>query len=284
MPSPSASKLPSATKALRFAKNAQAKRAAPKPPSPTTRASKARVTVHEELMTPLPSTIDHSAALAAPRRAKATHNGNKNIHGVKLSDLGVKKLDTTPKAKMPATQAGGDRTALSTTTIAGAEQVDPNKPLTEKQKLFVRYWAAGESIAAASARAGYSDNATFAYRLVRMPNVLKLYEEEKQLYREASLLDKAKITDMFLQAFDIAKLEADPHAMVSATRELGKIIGVYAPVEKKVTLTVEGEVKIKQMNSMSTEELSRLVYGSENAAAEALGNAVEQALEEDDDE
>lgn len=262
MPSPRASKQPTkparpaATRAVRNAKQKHA--ASLRPP---TQASKARVATHDELMTALPGTLER-----APKGRKAS------------------RTDLTPKAKTTGiTKAGGARYALDTSTYEGAEQVDPNKPLTEKQKQFVRFWAAGETIPAASARAGYSDGATFAYRLVRMPNVLKMYEEEKQLYREASKLDKAKITDMFLQAFDIAKLEADPHAMVSATRELGKIIGVYAPVEKKVTLTVEGEVKIKQMNLMSTEELSRLVYGGENAAAEALGTVIDKALEDDDE-
>lgn len=268
---PPASRLPASTKAVRFNKS---------------RASKAMAAVHPELMTPLPSTVDHSAALAAPRRKKATHNGNKNIHGVLTTDRAAKREATTPKPKLGTTRAGGDRTALDTSTYAGAELVDPNKPLTEKQKLFVRFWAAGETIPAASARAGYSDGATFAYRLVRMPNVLKMYEEEKQLYREAGQITKKKVIDMFLEAYDMAKLEADPHAMVSSARELGKICGFYEPVKKKLEISVNGELKLREMSAMSDEELAKLVYGGGSEAAEALGQELREnveALMEDDD-
>lgn len=166
----------------------------------------------------------------------------------------------------------------NTGTKAGAALVDPDKPLTEKQKLFVKYWAQGESIQSASERAGYSDNATFAYRMVYMPNILKLYNEEKRLYAEASQMTRKKVMDMLLEAYEMAKLMAEPATMVSAAREVGKMAGFYEPVERKVTVSMTGNVAIDRMNRMSDAELLKILT---SPAQEAIQHEI---LREEDDQ
>ena len=95
----------------------------------------------------------------------------------------AKRRDTTPKARPAATNEGAAvRRYKETTTNALAALVDVNKELNEKQKLFVKFWAEGESITTASAKAGYNDAATYAYRMTKMPNVLALYSKIKAKY------------------------------------------------------------------------------------------------------
>ena len=98
--------------------------------------------------------------------------------------MSAKREDLTPKTKRTvrgtntgrgkdaARSRGTDTSNLSAAQMA--EVISPDKPLTEKQKLFVEHWAKGDSITSASLRAGYNDNAAIAYRMVKMPNILAL--------------------------------------------------------------------------------------------------------------
>lgn len=157
-----------------------------------------------------------------------------------------------------------------------AETIDPNKPLTDKAKLFVKYWAQGESITSASARAGYGDGASYAYRLVHFPQAIALYNEEKRLYEEASQMTRKKVMDGLLEGIEMAKLMAEPATVITGWKTIGQMCGYFAPVEKKVKLTVEGEIAVRKLETMSDEDLMKLISGP----AEAL---VHQEAEEDDD-
>ena len=174
--------------------------------------------------------------------------------------LMAKRRDTTPKARAPSTNAGAAvRKYNETSTNAGAMLVDVNKPLNDKQKAFVKFWAEGESITTASARAGYNDAATYAYRMTKMPNVLQLYRQIKAKYEEAGQMDRKKVMDMLLESYDMAKLMAEPSTMVAAAREVGKMCGYYAPVEVKMKVDVTGNIVVDRLNSMSDAELLKLI-------------------------
>lgn len=193
--------------------------------------------------------------------------------------ISAKRRDTTPKK--PNGRSNGSvseaRVHKNTSSHAVAEQVSPNKPLTDKQKLFVKFWAQGESIHTASARAGYNDGASIAYRMVRMPNILKLYEAEKTKYEAAADMSRKKVMDMLVEAYDMAKLMAEPASMVSAAREIGKMCGYYAPVERKVT--VSGNLIVDKMNRLSDAELLKILDG----ASETVEALEYQAADEEDE-
>ena len=182
--------------------------------------------------------------------------------------LTAKRQDTTPKARAPSTNAGGAavRKYNNTGTNAGAMLVDVNKELNDKQKLFVKYWAEGESITTASARAGYNDAATYAYRMTKMPNVLALYSQIKAKYEEAGDMTRKKVMDMLIESYDMAKLMAEPSTMVAAAREVGKMCGYYAPVEHKMKVDVTGNIVVDRLNSMSDAELLKLITTGANPA------------------
>lgn len=183
--------------------------------------------------------------------------------------LSALREDTTPKAKPKKRGAnkGGNIAAArsrgtNTSNLSAAEMaevIDPNKPLTEKQKLFVKFWAQGESITSASARAGYADGATIAYRMVKMPNVLQLYHAEKAQYEEASQMTRTKVMDGLLEAAEMAKLMADPGVMVQAWKTIGQMCGYFAPVEHRMKVDVTGNIVVDRLNSMSDAELLKVI-------------------------
>ncbi len=143
-------------------------------------------------------------------------------------------------------------------SAASASEIDPDKPLTEKQKQFVKFWAQGDTISNAALRASFADTG-IGYRLARAPNILKLYNQEKALYEEAAQITRKSVMDMHMEAFDMAKLMAEPSTMVAAARELGKMAGYYAPVEHKVKMDITGNIMIDKMNSLSDAELLKII-------------------------
>jgi phage terminase small subunit len=172
-----------------------------------------------------------------------------------------KRTGGAPKTNYTALEARSR--GFSTATISGASLVDPNKPLTEMQKEFVKHWASGETILSASVKAGYADGGTFAYRLCRMPNIIKLYNREKEKYEEAAQMSRKKVMDMLLESYEAAKLLSEPSSMVSAAREIGKMCGYYEPVKIKHEVSIEGKVVVERLNNMSDQDL--LAFIAENA-------------------
>lgn len=165
---------------------------------------------------------------------------------------------------------------MNTSSMANAALVPVDKPLTEMQKLFVKLWAEGDSIPNAMHRAGYNDQPSYGYRMAKMPNILAEYNHVKQLYEEAGQMSRKKVMDMLLESYEMAKLMAEPASMVSAAREVGKMCGYYEPVKQKLEISVTGEVIHKRLESLSDEDLIKMV-------AEAVAQANPEALPAPDD-
>jgi len=180
-----------------------------------------------------------------------------------------KRRDTKPKADFITSKdrSLGDDTrgiavarsaAKNTSSAAAASEIDPNKPLTVKQRQFAEAWAKGESIPNASLRAGYADD-HLGYRLARMPNILALKHQYELKYEADAQMDRKQVMEGFKEAIEMAKLMADPTAMISGWREIGKMCGYYAPVETKVKIDITGNVTMTRLTQMSDAELLELI-------------------------
>lgn len=148
---------------------------------------------------------------------------------------------------------------VNTSTMAAAASVSPDKPLTEKQKAYALARARGETVPNAMAAAGYNEQVSYGYRLDKMPNVQALIRQEQALYAEAAQIDRKKVIDMHLEAYEMARTIAEPSTMVAAAREIGKICGLYEP--RKVEVSVSGRVEheIHRFEAMSDAELLQVL-------------------------
>jgi hypothetical protein len=174
-----------------------------------------------------------------PRPPKAEHSAPKNPKLNSVANVRAKAATQEKRfAKLRAT-------AVEATTARTQAVKSPNRHLTEMQQMFVRHWAAGESILTASARAGYADGGTYAYRLSKDPLVVEVYQREKRLYEQSCQMTRKKVMDGFLEAAEMARLQADPTAMVGAWREVGKMCGYYEPVKKVIDVNINGQITQK---------------------------------------
>lgn len=169
-------------------------------------------------------------------------------------------VNATPEGKMARVEKLR-KTAPNSSTLDGVALANPDRPLTEKQKLFVSLWAQGDSILGASHRAGYADAGTMAYRMSKDPAILKVYHKEKALYEQACDMTRKKVMDGLIEGIEMAKLMAEPASMIAGWREVGKMCGYYEPVKRTLDITVSGEVSVKRLEGMSDAALLQLIKG-----------------------
>lgn len=208
----------------------------------------------------------------APRlKAKSTPGVRKPMKAATAAN----KVSAQEKnfAKLRAKAATiGDPAGVSYAQVALRKD---DRRLTEMQMMFVRHWAAGETILSASSRAGYADGGTYAYRLAKDPAVIKIYEREKKLYAESCQMTRQKVMDGFLTAAAMAQTLGDPTALTGAWREVGKMCGYYQE-KKTIDVNINGVV-VQKIERLSDDMLLRLVKGE--AGAEVFDQAMREVVE-----
>lgn len=205
-----------------------------------------------------------------------------------LPPAAPKAPKTARAANVVATKKSGQEkrfaklraTAVSATTARTQAIKSPNRHLTEMQQMFVRHWAAGESILSASARAGYADGGTYAYRLSKDPLVIEIYQREKKLYEASCQMTRKRVMDGFLEAAEMAKLQADPTALTGAWREVGKMCGYYEPIKKTIDVNINGTVTQK-VERLSDDMLLQIIKGQ--VGAEVIDQEMREVLETGDE-
>lgn len=152
-------------------------------------------------------------------------------------------------------------------TTAVASRTSLHKPLTEQQKAFVAFWAHGESIANAFFRAGYSRSGgtTPAYVMSKMPAIINAYQKEKEKYETASQMTRKKVMDGLVEAVDMARMLADPQAMIAGWREVGKMCGYYEPSRLQLEINHTGQVLLKNVNNMTDAQLLEAIQAGAGA-------------------
>jgi len=139
---------------------------------------------------------------------------------------------------------------------------DPSQPLTERQRKFVHHLVNDKLNQTAAARqAGFRQPGTTANALMKNPKVLAAIAEERLEYAKASGMTKQKVIEGFSEAIELARIKADPIAMIAGWREIGKMCGFYEATKAKIEVSVQGQMLVQRLNTMSDEELLALAEG-----------------------
>ena len=102
--------------------------------------------------------------------------------------------------------------------------------------------------------------------MVRMPNILKLYQQEKALYEQASQMTRKKVMDGLLEGIEMCRLTSDGPGVITGWKTVGQMCGYFEPVKRRLDININGAVQIQHMNKMSDAELLRMIQ--QGAAAE----------------
>lgn len=131
---------------------------------------------------------------------------------------------------------------------------------TDKQKAYAEARGKGLNRAESAVMAGIAPE-TKDPNLTTVENSKGVQEELARIRAETIAntgVTKEDVVQMLLDAGSMAKVMADPTGLVAAARELGKMLGFYAPEVKKTLKGVDKDSLRRVLEEMSDEELQKL--------------------------
>ena len=140
--------------------------------------------------------------------------------------------------------------------------------LTTRQTRFIEEYLVDGNGTQAAIRAGYAASGAYteASRLLRNAEVASAIKTRQEADSARLRLSRERVVTMLLEAFEKAKEQAEPAAMVSAARELGRLMGFYAPARVEATLEVGPAAERQRLEAMSDAELVLLIEQAANRA------------------
>lgn len=113
----------------------------------------------------------------------------------------------------------------------------------------------------AAKRAKFSDPRKAAKRLMATPELAERIKEITVTIRKEFAISRMDVQKGIAEAIEMARLQADPVAMIRGWQEVNKMCGFYAPEERKITLTDGQSGSLRAMQVMPLHELIDLAEG-----------------------
>ena len=143
----------------------------------------------------------------------------------------------------------------ATSVAAGAEH--KIKQVNQRHRKYAELRADGMPIKAAARAAGFKMG-TPGTHLEKDTRIQSLIAKHQAETADSLKLTRQHVLSGFLEAIDIGRLQADPHAMVKGWTEIGKMCGYYAPEVKNINMSISAKRMIDKFETMSDEELLQL--------------------------
>lgn len=133
--------------------------------------------------------------------------------------------------------------------------------LTEKQAAYAEHVLDGMPKITAVAAAGYAPDTSPS-----LPEGSAIVRAEIARARaelsSAAQIKRLDMVEVLVDAIEMARVMADPMGMIAGAREVGKMLGLYAPEEKKIDLTI-GQARLRsQLEGKSDQELLEIIEGT----------------------
>ena len=132
--------------------------------------------------------------------------------------------------------------------------------LTEQQEEYVEGVLDGKAKSHAALDAGYSHGSQ-SHRLDRNELVQTALAERREELSSATQITRAGVLNGILDAIEMARVMADPMAMLAGYRDISKMMGYNAPEVKKVEISDTSNTLARKIKSMSDEDLLNVIEG-----------------------
>jgi len=155
------------------------------------------------------------------------------------------------------------------------------KELSPRQERFVHEYSIDRNGAQAAIRAGYSRKAAkeTAYKLLTICHVAKAVEKRTQETSERLRITRETVLRGLLDAAARAKAEGNAMGLISAWREVAKLMGYYpsnrVQIEATVTTSEAPRPREIEIEQMTDDELLDLIGGDEAEELRAWQKKVE---------
>ena len=128
---------------------------------------------------------------------------------------------------------------------------------TRLQRRYAEQRARGLTRERSALLAGYTEKANLT-EIERSTPVQEEIARIKALTVQNTRVTKEEVVEMLKTAAELARLQADSTGLVAAARELGKMLGFYAPEVRKTLRGVDKNDLRKLLSDMTDEELLKL--------------------------
>lgn len=135
-------------------------------------------------------------------------------------------------------------------------------PLTPRQRKVAELVGRGETWNKAALTAGYSQGASNVSTWKEDPRIQSIIQAERAKNEAVVNMDRKRVMEGFLEAVDMARIQADPATMIKAWTEVARMCGYYAPETKKIDISISAKRMVDRFETMSDEEL--LKYAEQN--------------------
>lgn len=133
--------------------------------------------------------------------------------------------------------------------------------LSQPQAQYVEGVLDGKPRAKAAEEAGYAQPNKVAAMIERSEAVRLAIQEGRNELSSVAQMKRADVLLIFMDAINLARIAGDPTAMVAGAREVGKMLGLYAPEKKEIELTL-GQARLRSVyEGMTDEELLSVIEG-----------------------
>jgi hypothetical protein len=132
------------------------------------------------------------------------------------------------------------------------------RKLSALQKQYVHHRARGVSREQSAIMAGYEQTGINLTKIEKGEGVQEELARIRALTVKNTGVTKEEVVDMLKQAAELAMMQSDPTGIVTAARELGKMLGFYAPEVKKLTKGIDLQEFQKLLSELPDDELLRL--------------------------
>lgn len=136
--------------------------------------------------------------------------------------------------------------------------------LSPKQQRFVEEYLVDCNGARAALAAGYGPAGArvAAHRLLTNANVRAAIEAWQGVDATRLGIERQDVISGLLEAFQMAKDGGNPAAMVAASRELGRLLGFYAPERRAIEVSPAGPRPRQRWEAMTDEQLAQIASGT----------------------
>lgn len=133
--------------------------------------------------------------------------------------------------------------------------------LSPKQARFVTEYLVDCNGSRAAVAAGYgrAGSRVAAHRLLTYANVRAEIEARQGVDARRLQIERQDVIKGLLEAVQVAKERQESAAMVSAWRELGRLMGYYAPERRQIEVSTTAGAEMGRLDRLSDAELVSMI-------------------------
>jgi len=137
----------------------------------------------------------------------------------------------------------------------------PSTVLTAKQTRFIDEYLVDANGTQAAIRAGYGalGARVAAHRLLTNVAISSAIEARQRVDAARLSVDRNRVLTGLLEAVEMAREQRNPAGMIAGLREIGKLMGLYAPERVKMAVDDGQTADLRRLEGMSDEALVALM-------------------------